>query len=304
MNTVLKTAPTIEEAVNLGLKELGITRDQATIEVIQEEASGFLGLIGKKDAVVRVGIREDEEDISSFVKDILYDEPEIEAKETKPEMVKKVEDIKESIDEATEKVEEAKETIVPEVEDVIEDTKENTEELVEKTEKTESHKKSPRFEKEIWDNDRLVAKAEEFVSKIVDKMDIDYTVDVNLIDNMMNIVVETKDPADLGIVIGSRGSTLDAIQHLVSIVINNHTEQYLRVIVDANGYRQNRIEKIRAITRRNADQVKRSGRDYRMDYMNPAERRIVHMTLQDDEEVVTRSEGLEPRRRVIIYKKD
>ena len=298
MNTILKTGQTVEEAINKGLDELGITRDQATIEVIQEESSGFLGLIGKKDAVVRIG-RSQTEDISSFVRDILYDEPEDEQiePESKPESKKTKKVIK-----SESKPETKTEDLSQPQAKAEEKPSEDKEETQEKPQKSQASKEKEADKRELWDNEKVQEVAKEFIGSIIDEMDFEYSVETNIFDNILNIDIDAKDQSNLGLVIGNRGSTLDAMQYLVSLILNNHREEYLRVVVDANDYRAGRMDTIRSMARKGADRVFKTGRDYKMDYMNPAERRIVHMTLQDYEYIKTKSEGREPRRRVVIYK--
>ena len=108
------------------------------------------------------------------------------------------------------------------------------------------------------------------------------------------------DGKDSGTVIGKRGITLDAIQYLTSLVINRDGGEYVRVVVDAENYRAKRGKSLEKLALRLADKVVRSRRSFRLEPMNPYERKIIHATLQKDDRVTTRSEGLDPYRRVII----
>ena len=142
----------------------------------------------------------------------------------------------------------------------------------------------------------------EFLEKVFDKMNMDVTID-------MKYNVEEKSVSinliggDMGVLIGKRGQTLDSLQHLVSLVINKHSEDYLRVKLDTENYRERRKETLENLAKNIAYKVKRTRRPVSLEPMNPYERRIIHATLQDDRYVVTKSEGEEPFRHVIVLLK-
>lgn len=106
--------------------------------------------------------------------------------------------------------------------------------------------------------------------------------------------------ADMGILIGKRGQTLDSLQYLVSLVVNKDTEGYLRVKLDTENYRERRRETLETLARNISYKVKRTRRPVSLEPMNPYERRIIHSALQNDRFVVTRSEGEDPYRHVVI----
>ena len=108
------------------------------------------------------------------------------------------------------------------------------------------------------------------------------------------------DGKDTGTVIGKRGATLDSIQYLTSLVVNKDTENYLRVVVDAEGYRAKREETLKKLALRLADKALKSGKSVRLEPMNPYERKVIHSTLQTVPNVTTKSEGQEPYRKVVI----
>ena len=110
---------------------------------------------------------------------------------------------------------------------------------------------------------------------------------------------------DMGILIGKRGQTLDSLQYLVSLVINKENDDYIRVKLDTENYRERRKETLETLAKNIAYKVKRTRRSVSLEPMNPYERRIIHSALQNDKFVVTRSEGEEPFRHVVIsLKKD
>ncbi|GLC78865.1 RNA-binding cell elongation regulator Jag/EloR [Lacrimispora brassicae] len=110
---------------------------------------------------------------------------------------------------------------------------------------------------------------------------------------------------DMGILIGKRGQTLDSLQYLVSLVINKENEDYIRIKLDTENYRERRKETLETLAKNIAYKVKRTRHSVSLEPMNPYERRIIHSALQNDKFVVTRSEGEEPFRHVVIsLKKD
>ncbi len=105
---------------------------------------------------------------------------------------------------------------------------------------------------------------------------------------------------EMGLLIGKRGQTLDSLQYLVSLVVNKGVEDYIRVKVDTENYRQRRKETLENLAKNIAYKVKRTKRPVSLEPMNPYERRIIHYALQNDKYVVTHSEGEEPFRRVVV----
>lgn len=105
---------------------------------------------------------------------------------------------------------------------------------------------------------------------------------------------------EMGVLIGKRGQTLDSLQYLVSLVVNKETENYIRVKVDTENYRQRRRETLENLAKNIAYKVKRNKRPVSLEPMNPYERRIIHSALQNDKYVTTHSEGDEPFRRVVV----
>lgn len=105
---------------------------------------------------------------------------------------------------------------------------------------------------------------------------------------------------EMGILIGKRGQTLDSLQYLVSLVVNKNSGDYIRVKLDTENYRERRKETLETLAKNIAYKVKRTKRNVSLEPMNPYERRIIHSSLQNDKFVITRSEGEEPFRHVVI----
>ncbi len=132
--------------------------------------------------------------------------------------------------------------------------------------------------------------------EVESKVTIDYDKDAGT----MNIDVSGP---DMGILIGKRGQTLDALQYLISLFVNKKSESYIRVKLDTENYRQRRKDTLENLARNIAFKVKRTRRSFTLEPMNPYERRIIHSSLQNDKYVATRSEGEEPYRKVVVYLK-
>lgn len=293
MDFVIKTAKTVQEAVNEGIKELGITEAEAEIEVLEEPKGGFLGILGSKDAIVKI---KKKEDISSFVKDLLYDKEE---KRTK-KVLKKTQKVTE------EKVEEIIETPTPIVEEVVEIEEEvvlEEEISIPETEEFDGEEetyKPNREIKEVWNDIEIKNHTEEFLSKILEKFNINYNLLVTLEKNNLNVDIKSEKESELGVIIGKHGITLDSLQYLLSLVVNKHREEFIRVSIDSNNYRDKRRKTLENLARKSVDKVKRYKRSVKLEPMNPSERRIIHLILQDYDGITTYSEGKDPYRRVVI----
>ena len=142
-------------------------------------------------------------------------------------------------------------------------------------------------------------KAADFLHDVFGAMGI--SVDVNSKLNEEEKELEINLSGDeMGILIGKRGQTLDSLQYLVSLVVNKESEDYLRVKLDTENYRERRKETLETLAKNIAYKVKRTRRSVSLEPMNPYERRIIHSALQNDKYVFTRSEGEEPFRHVVI----
>ena len=141
----------------------------------------------------------------------------------------------------------------------------------------------------------------EYLETLFKAMDIqaDIKIEFNETDNLLDIDVEP----EMGILIGKRGQTLDALQYLISLAVNKKSDSYIRVKLDTENYRARRKETLENLAKNIAFKVKRTKRSFALEPMNPYERRIIHATLQNDKYVSTRSEGEEPYRKVIVYLK-
>ena len=202
MNFIETTGKTVEEAVELGLRELKKKKEHVKIDVIEAPNKGFFGIIGSKLAKVKLTVVENpEEDAKVFLKDVL---------------------------------------------------------------KT---------------------------------MAIEAEIETRLEGNSLNVLLEGP---NMGVIIGRRGQTLDSLQYLVSLVVNKNREDYLKVFVDTENYREKREETLVRLANKMAKKAKKIGKTVVLEPMNPYERRIIHASLQNNPFVQTYSEGDEPYRKVVI----
>lgn len=256
MKTVEKTGKTVEEAVEEALKELDADREQVDIEILEGGNKGLFGILGGKQARVKVFFKGQDRPV---------EEIETQAVET----------------EASDEEPEAASAAVGE--------RDGDDSRIGDQEATPDHDAVPVDRSED---------ATTFLQNLLEVMKIKAEVRTTAA-STEQVDLEISG-ADLGVVIGRRGQTLDAIQYLVGLVINNKGEEWTRVLVDAQGYRKRREETLRSLAVRMARKVKTGGRKLALEPMSSQERRIIHMALQDLNGVTTYSEGEEPFRRVII----
>ncbi len=141
--------------------------------------------------------------------------------------------------------------------------------------------------------------AQAFLTGLVEEFGCDATVGIREIDDDTIEVFVSGD--DLGILVGARGTVLDAVQELARTVVQRQTgARHGRLLVDVAGYRQRRREALERFTHRLADEVKASGVRKLLEPMSPADRKVVHDTVNTIDGVQTVSEGEEPRRRVVL----
>ncbi len=145
-----------------------------------------------------------------------------------------------------------------------------------------------------------IERAKLFIEKVTKAMHL--LVSISVISNEDAVTLNLKGE-DLGILIGKHGQTLDALQYLTNLVANREGRERIRFIVDVEDYRKRRADTLQQLALRLADRVKRSGDRVVLEPMTPHERKIIHMSLQEDLRIETYSEGEEPFRRVVIVSK-
>ncbi|MBR5224910.1 MAG: Jag N-terminal domain-containing protein [Clostridia bacterium] len=150
----------------------------------------------------------------------------------------------------------------------------------------------------MHDENTPAGRAQRFLMDVTERMNVkvDVYVDDSKEDNLyIHMIGDT-----LGILIGRRGETLDALQYLTSLQVNKGREGYIRVTLDTENYRAKREDSLRRLAQRMANRAQKTGRKVVLEPMNPYERRVLHTALQNHPAVTTHSEGEEPNRRVVI----
>lgn len=142
-------------------------------------------------------------------------------------------------------------------------------------------------------------KAGKFLNDVFAAMNMTVIVDVKYDKAEENMDIDLSGE-EMGVLIGKRGQTLDSLQYLVSLVVNKDAENYIRVKIDTENYRERRKETLENLAKNIAYKVKRTRRPVSLEPMNPYERRIIHSVLQNDKYVTTYSEGEEPFRKVVV----
>lgn len=205
MQAIEKTAKTVQDAIEQALGELGVSREDTEVEILEEPSKGLFGLLGAKPAKVRVKIK-----------------------------------------------------------------------------------------------DTPGRRAKEMLGNVLGAMRIHAEIKVNEENSNVHVNLEGH---DLGVLIGRRGETLDALQYLVSLTVNKNQEQRKKIILDIEGYRKRREETLQKLALKLADKARQRGRNVVLEPMNSLERRIIHTALQGRDDIDTFSEGEEPYRKIIIAPK-
>lgn len=271
------SAKTLDDAITEALIQLGVTSDRLEYEVIEKGSAGFLG-IGMKQAVIEAWKKEEkepEEDIEKIIREEMSLKPEKNEEKAEPKKEKSQTAKKEKPAKEKAKAEKEKKETEPEVSAPVKEKQE----LAKVEEQT-------------------IKAVEEFVQDTLKAMNMEVEI-VSSIDEDGALCVDMKGE-HMGILIGKRGQTLDALQYLANRVANKHQEGYVRVKLDTENYRKRREETLKHLAKNIAHKVKRSRRPVALEPMNPYERRIIHSALQSDSYVTTHSEGEEPYRKVVV----
>ena len=298
---------TVEEAISAGLQENGLSIGDVNVEILEEGSKGLFGLFGSRDARVRLTLIEDEShaDAMDVFKDSLATvkpqrQPEKAARppqeERKPKPAKPAA-------ERTEKPapQSGEKTPAPQKQQP-------------RARKQRERKQSPREEQAAPSNaardtlaltplehpepDSPAGIAQQFLCELTALMGLEIKVSMAL--DADGHVFATLEGDPQGILIGRRGETLDALQYLTSLKLNKGREDYVRITIDSEGYRQKREEVLIRLANRMANRARKTGRRVSMDPMNPYERRIFHSALQSTPGIATHSEGEEPNRHIVI----
>ena len=270
--TIIATGKNIDLAIESALTQLGLTRDDVSVQVLSQAKAGFLG-IGAAPAKVQVTY--EAPDIAPAAPKSAFGS----ASRSKPKAapVKKPEAPKAEAPKAEPKKAEAP-----------------------KQEKTKAEPKKPAQPKVYAPAEpgSVEEKIEKFLKGLLEHMNSQAVPHACKADDNTYNVELTGD--DLGYLIGRRGDTLDALQHLANYSINRNVEGHIRINVDAEAYREKREDSLRRYAQKKAQQVLKAHRRTTLEPMNAYERHVIHATLQDTDRITTYSVGTEPNRRVVI----
>ncbi len=234
IKTLEKSARTEDAAIAAALEELGMDRDDVSVEIIERAKSGFLG-IGASPAVVRVS----------------YECPD--------------EDVKPAVEKKT-----AESTAAPAAE-----------------------KAAP-----VVDEDPEYAAVRTFLTGLLERMGVKAELEFSRRENGgINVNLSG---GNMGVIIGRRGETLDAIQHLTNYVVNKDSDKRMHVSIDAEAYRSKREESLTKLAEKMAEKAIKYKRSMALEPMNSYERHVIHTALQNYPGVTTSSTGVEPNRRVVV----
>ena len=257
INTLEKSARTVDAAIEDALKELGMNRDDVSVEILDMGKTGFLGF-GVSPARVRVS----------------YETP----------------------DPAPEKP--ANPAPAPKAE------KKPAPEKAEKKPAPKAEKPAPKAEPEVkaapavTDENADYAAIRSFLSGLLDRMGVNAEMEISPRDNGgINVKLSG---SGMGAIIGRRGETLDAIQHLTNYVVNRDSDKHMHISVDAENYRAKREESLTKLAEKMAEKAIKYKRSMALEPMNSYERHVIHTALQNYEGVTTSSTGVEPNRRVVV----
>ena len=272
------SAKTLDDAITEALIQLGVTSDRLEYNVIEKGSAGFLG-IGMKQAVIEAWRKEEKKE-----------EPSLE--EIVKEEISSISE--ESVIKEEKKPEPKKEAARPKKEKPAKPAKEKKEDKPEETKET--HVKEQQELAKV--EEQTIQAVEQFVNDTLKAMDMEVEI-TSSIDEDGALCVDMKGD-HMGILIGKRVQTLDALQYLANRVANKHQAGYVRVKLDTENYRARREETLKHLAKNIAHKVKRNRRPVVLEPMNPYERRIIHSALQSDPYVTTHSEGEDPYRKVVV----
>ncbi len=146
----------------------------------------------------------------------------------------------------------------------------------------------------------VAAVAADVLRELLTRMEMPATVRVRSTSQPITLDVAGE---NLGLLIGRHGDTLSSLQYILNVIVGRRTRHWSKIVVDVEGYRSRREDALRLLAERQAERVRRSQREVTLDYMPARERRIVHVTLQNTDDISTYSVGDEPYRRVVIAPK-
>lgn len=261
------TGKTESDAVMNAAMELGIPSTDLKYTVIDPGSNGFLGLF-KKPVIIE--IKEEEKETIAKPQTIEQEKPK---KKVEKKPVKKVDE-----------------------------KKSNNQPKKSSKVKEEVPAKEPKKNKTPENIDQIIKDTEKYLDEVLRAMGLDPKLNLyyNRRDNVLNINVSGE---KMGALIGKHGQTLDALQYLISLYVNKESDFFVKIKLDTENYRERRQQTLEKLAGSIAYKVKKNKKPIYLEPMNPNERRIIHSALQRDPEVITKSEGKDPYRKVVVMLK-
>ncbi|MBQ6975356.1 MAG: protein jag [Selenomonadaceae bacterium] len=258
------TGKSVEDALQTALNQLGVGKDDVDVEVLETPSKGIFGFFGTKPAKIKVTVKE----------------------------LPKVEPAAEQVEEGEEVIVEPPTIVNFKVVPVIEDLPKVDEKFVE--EDAPQVKPSP---VNPFLRDEVINKAKKFLSDLFGAINMDIKISAHEVDD--NIILDLSGE-ESRVIIGKHGQTIDALQYLTNLAANGNSEDKVRFILDVGNYRERREETLQKLARSVADRAVRMKQAVKMEPMTRHDRRIVHLTLQDNKRVTTESHGAEPFRYIVV----
>ena len=305
--TIVSTGKTIDLAVEAALNQLGLDRDSVSVMVLQQAKSGFLGF-GAQPAKVQLSY-----EVPDPVEEKVPEKPKSalgSASRSKPKATALPDTAKPQPPKPEAPKAEAPKPVVPAAEPPRQDKpaapKPPRAPRPERKFDAPKAPREPRPERKVEPPKEYAPaepgsteeKIEQFIQGLLEHMGSKAVPHCWKVDGNTYKVDLTGE--DLGYLIGRRGDTLDAIQHLTNYTVNRDVDGHIRVNVDAESYREKREDSLRRYARKKAQQVLKARRRTTLEPMNAYERHVIHAALQDMENITTHSTGVEPNRRVVI----
>lgn len=264
MKQITQIGATVEEAISLALQKLDIPREQVDVEVLQEGKKGFLGF-GSRPAEVRV-----------TVKEVVVEHPQPIVEEVQQPIVEETKPTPES---------------TPQQDEFVTDEGEK-QELVEQEKQPEAQ------QKKVIETEDPIEEAKAYLTSIAESMDIeDLKISTEVNGKYVQFMLESEKAAYL---IGKRGQTLNALQHLTQLVLNKNSNSFLLAKLDVENYRERRQLALEQLAERMADKSIRTRKRVQFEPMPSYERKIIHNALANRLDIETYSEGAEPNRYLVI----
>ncbi|GAK58898.1 single-stranded nucleic acid binding domain [Candidatus Vecturithrix granuli] len=263
MKSIEQQGKTVDDAIQKALEQLEVSREQVSVEILDEGSRGLFGFMGSKPAKVRVSVRAEstynaiKEELQAVQKQEPHYQEPLRQAEPRPQQ--------------------------------------ETQDKQDEQEDEQEERAKPQYTEESLQ--QITTLAKDALHVIMTQLQVEYNVEVKRREDqiLLNIHCENEN-----FLIGRRGATLDAIQYLVNRIANKNVQEKIQVVLDTSDYRVNRKQRLQRLALRLSRRVKMTGKPVTVAPMNPHDRRIIHLTLQDDPAVRTLSRGTGFMRRVVI----